>query len=222
MSKLRDDLGMRIGTWNMDGRRGDRSRTFLLARDCDVLLLTEVPVDLELEGYELAADSEVMVPGRRWAAIASRTPLKPCAVPHPASAAAIVEGVTYVSSVLPWAGSGGAPPWDGPDHAARTANALAALAPFLREQPELVWGGDWNHSLVDREHAGSNAGRARLLALLEELGLAVPTRELPHRLAGVYSIDHIAIRRTGAEARHVPAIDADGALSDHDFYAVEY
>lgn len=86
----------------------------------------------------------------------------------------------------------------------------------------LIWGGDWNHALVGTEHAGSLAGRARIDDALSRSQLWAPTRELPHRIPGLLSIDHIAIPEgVRATATRVSA-DADGVrLSDHDLYVVE-
>jgi hypothetical protein len=214
------DIRMRIGTWNMEGRGGPGQTAFLLEQKCDVLLLTEVKEGWLLPGYNLTPGEADMAPSKRWAAVASKESLVPCQPPHPASAAAVVGGTTYVSSILPWAGSGGNDPWQGEDHPARVASTLQALAPFLREQADLVWGGDWNHSLAGPERAGSDVGRADLLSLVEELGLDVPTADLPHRRAGLLSIDHVALRRGSEEARRVVAYWDGERLSDHDFYVV--
>ncbi len=100
------------------------------------------------------------------------------------------------------------------------ASTLQALAPFLREQVDLVWGGDWNHSLAGPELAGSDVGRADLLSLVEELRLDVPTADLPHRRAGLLSIDHVALRGGSEAARRVVAYWDGERLSDHDFHLV--
>lgn len=85
-----------------------------------------------------------------------------------------------------------------------------------------MWGGDWNHSLVGPETAGSTAGRGHLERALDELGLQVPTRDLPHRFDGIGTIDHIAVPRKVAVvgATRVSAVGVEGALSDHDAYVV--
>lgn len=88
---------------------------------------------------------------------------------------------------------------------------------------DLMWGGDWNHSLFGSERAGSTAGRAHIESALDEFGLQVPTRDLPHRIDGVGTIDHIAVAREAAvvDASRVSGVGRDGALSDHDAYVVE-
>lgn len=214
------DARMRIGTWNLEGHGGATQTAFLLAQRCDVLLLTEVKDGWSLPGYNMTPGRADMAPGKRWAAVASLEPLDPRPTPHPASAAAVVGGTTYVSSILPWAGSGGNDPWHGQDHPARMAATLHALDPFLREQEHLVWGGDWNHSLSGREWAGSSGGRADLVTLLAALGLCVPTSGLSHRLAGLLSIDHVALGDGAHEARRVVASEDGRRLSDHDLYVV--
>jgi hypothetical protein len=211
---------MKIGTWNMEGRGGADQTKFLLDQECDVLLLTEVKQGWSLSGYYLTSGNADMSPRKRWAAVASKKPQLPRESGHVASAAAVVGGTTYVSSILPWAGSGGNDPWQGKDHPARVAKTLEALDPFLHDQPELVWGGDWNHSLSGPERAGSKDGRAALLSLVEKLGLDVPTADLPHPLAGLVSIDHVALRGGSEEARRVVASKGGKRLSDHDLYVV--
>ena len=213
---------MKMGTWNMEGRGGATQTAFLLEQSCDVLLLTEVKDGWTLPGYSITEGGPDMGPGKRWAAIASREPLVPLGLDplHPTSVAAVVGGTTYVSSILPWAGSGGKAPWHGVDHAARVVNTLKVLAPFLQNQKHLVWGGDWNHSLSGPERAGSRAGRMDLLALVDDLGLCVPTAGLSHHLSGLLSIDHVALRGGAEDARRVAAAKDGKRLSDHDFYIV--
>lgn len=127
----------------MEGRGGAAQTAFLLEQSCDVLLLTEVKDGWTLPGYSITEGGPDMGPGKRWAAIASREPLVPLGLDplHPASVAAVVGCTTYVSSILPWAGSGGKTPWHGVDHAARVVHTLKVLAPFLQDQKHLVWGG---------------------------------------------------------------------------------
>jgi hypothetical protein len=209
----------------MDGRGGSQQTAFLQDQKCDVLLLTEVKDSWSLPGYRLTGPGAEMTRGKRWAAIAFRLPLvsRPPAsppVPHPASVAAVLGGTTYVSSILPWAGSGGEHPWQGDDHPTRMANTLDSLAPFLDKQTDLVWGGDWNHSLGGPERAGSKAGRRDLLSVLQKLRLNVPTAGLSHYLNDLLTIDHIALRNGVEEARRVVAVRDGKRLSDHDLYLV--
>jgi len=212
---------VRIGTWNLAGRWSPAHLDVLVAQDCDVWLLTEVRADTALPGYHSHVTTAQMARRRHWAGVFSRSPLTPLPDPHVASAAAVVADVTYCSSILPWR-SCGPVPWGDGSTAERTARALDALLPALPRH-DLVWGGDWNHSLVGREWSGSKAGRVHIEAALDAFGLQVPTRELPHRIDGIASIDHIAVPRGASvtNATRVSAVGSDGRLSDHDAYAVE-
>jgi len=212
---------VRIGTWNLDNRWSPAHADLLLAQDCHVWLLTEVRDAVDLPGYVAHVTAGTMVRGQRWAGVFSRSPLTALPDPHAGSASAVVDGVAFCSAILPWRGSGPVP-WGEGTHAERTARALGTLVGVL-PRGGLVWGGDWNHSLFGAEWAGSKAGRAHLEGALDELGLRVPTRDLPHRIEGVGSIDHIAVSRqaTVVDARRVSGIGPDGALSDHDAYVVE-
>jgi endonuclease/exonuclease/phosphatase family metal-dependent hydrolase len=218
---VRQDAAVRIGTWNLAGRWSDDHLSLLLDADCDVWLLTEVNERTSLPGFAIHLSDVTMAARRRWAAVASRLPMASSPDPHPASAAVQIGATTYVSSVLPWKGCASRPPWVGDRHADKTLNAVDDLLLRLRAAPSLVWGGDWNHALTGREYAGSKAGRASITAALDELGLVVPTTELPHAIEGLLSIDHVAVPAgLAATARRVVA-ECDGKrLSDHDAYVV--
>lgn len=205
---------MRIGTWNLEGKGTPGHLALLREQACDVWLLREVPDGLSVPSLTEVATTGPMLPGKRWAAVHAARGAQ-VASPHPASAVAEIDGRTFVSSVLPWRGSGGAPPWAGTDHAARTTAVLADLRPVL--VGPLVWGGDWNHALTGKEYAGSAAGRAAVQDLVDQLGLIVATAELPHRTPDQFSIDHVAVP---VPARSAVRVDA-GGLSDHDAYVVE-
>ncbi len=212
---------MRIGTWNLAGRCSQRHLACLESADCDVWLLTEVSDRITLPGYNGHLTSSPMRKNVQWAGIFSRTTLEPCADPHPASAMAMIGRTTYVSSILPWRGTGNVPPWQGTNHAERTWQALTDLEHNLPEAP-LVWGGDWNHALSGREYAGSKRGRGVIAHLVECRDLSVPTADLPHALEGLLTIDHIAVPSNWEvlSAERVSAADATGRLSDHDVYLV--
>jgi hypothetical protein len=99
-----------------------------------------------------------------------------------------------------------------------TENTISAL---LRNLPkgDLVWGGDWNHSLIGKEHAGSMGGRHHVLEAVSQLGLNVPTTDLSHRGNYCQSIDHIGVP-VSWKVESAERVDAQG-LSDHDAYVVE-
>jgi endonuclease/exonuclease/phosphatase family metal-dependent hydrolase len=213
---------VRIGTWNLAGRWADDHRTLMLDADCDVWLLTELHERSSLPGYAVHFSATRMAPRRRWAAIASRLLMASSPDPHPASAQAQVGATTYVSSVLPWRTCGSRPPWRGERHAEKTANALDDLLLRMRAASSVVWGGDWNHALTGKEYAGSAGGRAAIAGALDELDLVVPTTELPHRIDGLLSIDHVAVpKEIAGEPTRVVAAKGDKRLSDHDAYVVE-
>ncbi len=132
---------MQVGTWNLAGRWTSRHEEFLNDADCDVWLLTEVNDRLALPGYALHRTAAHMATKRRWAAVASRLGMVPLNDPHPASALAVVHGITMCSTVLPWRSCGSEPPWVGHSHAEKTGHALNAMLPTLRGR-SLVWGGD--------------------------------------------------------------------------------
>lgn len=213
---------MRIGTWNLAGRWSDVHGALMLDADCDVWLLTEVHERTSLPGYAVHLSWSPMAPRRRWAAIASRLPMASSPDPHPASAQAQVGPTTYVSSVLPWRNCGSRPPWFGERHADKTSHAIDDLSLRLRTAGSLVWGGDWNHALAGREYAGSAGGRAAIARALDDLGLVVPTADLPHRTDGLLSIDHVAVpHRWECSAARVVAGRDGKRLSDHDAYVIE-
>jgi hypothetical protein len=213
---------MRIGTWNLAGRWSDRHLELLVAAKCDVWLLTEVSDRLDLPQFVGHVTDAAMRSKVRWAGVFSRSPLEPLADPHPASAMARVDGTTYVSSILPWRGTGDVEPWIGENHGARTRHALKVLDVAM-PQSDLVWGGDWNHALSGKEYAGSLAGRDAIRGLLQRRDLSGATAGLPHALDGLLSIDHIAVPSTWQvlTAQRISAADIGTRLSDHDQYLVD-
>jgi len=213
---------MRIGTWNLAGRWDSRHERLINDQQCDVWLLTEVSERLKIDGFHQHSCTSLVSPKRRWAAILSVKPLLALADPHPASALARSGEWLLCSSVLPWRSCGGAAPWVGDNHAGRTGNAVDDITGDLPSEG-LIWGGDWNHALSGREHAGSQAGRKGLLDALERLRLKVPTELLPHRIPGWLTIDHVAVGQmvNVIEARRIDASLDGTRLSDHDAYVVE-
>lgn len=212
---------MRIGTWNLAGRWDPRHERLLRRQNCDVWLLTEVHQHVELNGYSAHTTAGWMRPHVAWASVLCRGPMRVLLDPHPATAAAEAHGVTFCSSILPWRSCGGAPPWSGENHAHRTEAAVRQLMAALPPGP-IIWGGDWNHALSGREFAGSVAGRNSILEALHARELTVTTRDLPHAIDGLLSIDHIALPRSlAAVAQRIPAVMDGARLSDHDVYVAE-
>jgi len=126
---------MRIGTWNLDARWSNRHREFLEGLECEVLLLTEAPAEVELTGMVGHHSVQRMARDQSWAAIYAPD-LWHLPDPHPASALAIVEGVRVCASVLPWRGCAGYFPWGGEDSVAKTAYAVDSV---FEAAPE-IWG----------------------------------------------------------------------------------
>lgn len=216
---------LRLGTWNLAGRWSHRHKAALAAADCDVWLLTEVRSDTALDGYQPHFSAGFMAKDRHWAGLLFRQGLevegwRPD--PHPASAAATVEGITYCSSILPWRACGTQDPWKGDTCEAKTDATTQDLATAL-PAGTTVWGGDWNHALTGPERAGSPAGREHINRTLNSLRLRAVTTELAHRIDGLRTIDHLAVPEP-FNVDQVRRIDmtADGKrLSDHDAYVVE-
>ena len=77
-------------------------RELLEAQDCSVWLLTEVSDRVLLPGYQLARTQSLMAARRHWAAVLTASPAIRLRDPHPASAAVVLDGVTFCSSILPW------------------------------------------------------------------------------------------------------------------------
>lgn len=209
---------MRIGTWNLAGRWDSRHLDLIRSMDCDVLLLTEVSERVVVPGYALHLGQQVMATNRRWAAVASRLPLTPKPDPHGASALAVVEGLRFCSSILPWRSCGSSPPWSGANTADKTAVAVSSVEASAPD----VWGGDWNHALSGREWSGSVAGRESLLEAVDRLGMQVPTSSLSHQIEDLLSIDHIALPGAWrvSDVQRFRALVGEIRISDHDAYAL--
>jgi hypothetical protein len=213
---------LRIGTWNLAGRWSDEHLAFLLAMDCDVVLLTEVSERVEVPGHALHLSEHLMTLGRRWAGVLVRgADLDPLPDPHPTSAMATSDGWTFCSSILPWRSCGKGKPWVGARHVDKTSATVAVLLASLPTR-ELVWGGDWNHALTGREYAGSIGGRSHVAKAVQRLGLQVATADLGHQIPALLTIDHIAVP-TGSRVLRTDQLSAAGPprLSDHDAYVVE-
>jgi hypothetical protein len=227
-SQLNDSVTMRIriGTWNLQGRWSQLHRDLLTGQSADLWLLTEVNSKILgspgiVTDFHCHTSGNYMQKNRHWSAVLSRAPHEVLADPHAASAAVRVEGITYCSSVLPWAGCGRQldSPWIDGSPADKTS---AAVGEIINRFPgsKVVWGGDWNQNLSGgRQFVGSTEMRDVIESALLSMNLKVPTRDLPRRLPGFRSIDHIAIPTCWNIGR-AERIPAEG-LSDHEAYVVE-
>lgn len=213
---------MKVATWNIEGDARPGAVDFLLGLRADVLLLAEVPAGLNLPGYELTElRPPVMHAGQHYAAVGARfgLGLQELRTPAPTSAAAAVEGVTYVCTVLPWPHAP-APPYDGSSQAEQTERAVDELEPWLHQQGKLVWGGDWNHPLTGSLQGFTRRGHDRIKAALTSLRLNAHTEDelaQPKKLTRCGSIDHIASRHP----RQDVAVKAGKPYSTHDAYVVQ-
>lgn len=217
---------MRLGTWNLEGAWSDKHALLMTDVGCDVWLLTEMSMKTSLPGFTIHPTRARMAPNRAWAAVAVRAELgaEPWpADPHPASACAVVGGLTFCSSVLPWRSCGGRDPWHGDDTTTRTSHAVRRLVDAL-PAASTVWGGDWNHAFEGTETAGSLGGREEIRAGLRVLGAELLTASQPHRLDGLSTIDHLAVpmgtRLTGTP-RRLSMQSGGRHLSDHDAYVAD-
>ncbi|WP_322937868.1 hypothetical protein [Nocardioides bizhenqiangii] len=209
---------MRIGTWNLDARWTSRHRDFLERLECDVLLLTEVPPEVDLRGMVGHHSSHKMAPGQSWAAVYAPD-LWRLPDPHPAAALAEVEGLRVCSSVLPWQGSRPYYPWGGDDSHGRISYAVDSII----EVEPLIWGGDWNASFAPRGYTGARGSREVLRKAADRLQLRIATEHLDIQAGNDKSIDHVAVPAhwTVCAAGQHRAEDQHGLLSDHDAYVVQ-
>ncbi|MEQ6901785.1 hypothetical protein [Nocardioides sp. YIM 152588] len=209
---------MRIGTWNLAGRWSEQHRQFLDDLDCEVLLLTEVSDRVDLTDRHGHVTDLLMARRRHWAGIWTARAHDPLPDPHGASAMVEYDDLRLCSSILPWRACGSREPWVGATTFERTVEAVDAIA----KHSPTVWGGDWNHALVGTEHAGSKAGRGRIIEALDDLKLRAPTADAQHQIEGLSSIDHIAVPSTWeTKVEHHSALLDEGRLSDHNAYVVE-
>ena len=212
---------MRIGTWNLEGRwSADHARAMAEA-SCDIWLLTAVRPRVSLEGYHQHLNDTLIAEGNHWAGLLARWPIEPQPDPHPASALGRIDGRLYCSSVLPWPllHEDGVDLWDGDDHLGRVTATIEALTPALAGG-EAVWGGTWNQPLAGNIVGYSRTGQQALDAVVDDLGLQVPTAGLRGRNGRQNTVDQIAVPKTWLLA-DAGSVAVEETLSDHDIYWVE-
>lgn len=214
---------MRIGTWNLEGRWSDAHADVVTEMSCDVLLLTEVPHELDLVGYRIHRATALMSPGTYWCAVAYRGEGAALADPHPASASVRLGDLVVCCSVLPWlqwrAAGCDEPVWSG-DQAERMASTVDVLVAALSSEGDVVWGGDWNTPLGGSLAGFSRAAQTSLLDAVRRLGLRVPTENLGSATDGCLSVDHVAVP-TDAQVLSAVTVGVPRRLSDHWAYVVE-
>jgi hypothetical protein len=226
---------MRIGTWNLGTprsaspkeieRRLARQVRFMARENCDIWLLTEVPLKFTMAPGEPTFSDEMSPFGvKAYAAVWARDGLNRLDPIHDAAAFATVDDLRVCSCVFPWSRAP-LPEW--PDKAADrplvTEMAIRRVGEGLDHGADLVWGGDWNQTLHGR--ITTKPGRNALSKLLPALGLKVPTAVLAHTRNGGYcSIDHIAVPdswNVTTASRLVGRFEGGSRLSDHDAYVIE-
>ncbi|GGR53244.1 hypothetical protein J2S40_001416 [Nocardioides luteus] len=203
----------------MAGRWSGAHLAFIEAMNCDVLLLTEVLDAVQIPGMGMHRTARQMAERRAWAAVATARLMHPEPDPHPATALAVIEGIHFASSILPWRSCGDSPVWHGATTAEKTISAVTDIEIAIPD----VWGGDWNQELHGPIYTGSRDGKQELLRATTNLQLQVPTADAPHRLDGVSSIDHIAIPRawTVTDVTAILARNGLSDLSDHSAYVID-
>ena len=128
------------------------------------------------------------------------------------------DGFRVMSSVLPWRSCGAS--WEGSTLAEKMSITLSSLRGHIDDMT--VWGGDWNQALEGRDYVGSMVGREKILELVNDAGLSVPTGALGSASRGHRSVDHIAIPISWdvVGVQRLQAAVAGHRLSDHDAYVV--
>ena len=224
-----DPASLSIGTWNLQQARPARSalqHESMHEMDLDLWLLTEVRDDALLP-HEHAVRSPAQDVGStmRWAAVCSRWPVEERPSGQAGLALAVVHapggGLLTASSVMPWRGAKAHWPGDADAPLAdRFRDSLREHRTAIEESRDgrpVVWGGDVNLALEGPEHAGATATRADLLQAFADVGLEARTGHLPHRIADISTIDHVAVPtswQVQTAERHEPG------LSDHALYLV--
>jgi hypothetical protein len=162
--------------------------------------------------------AQAMGSGKTWAGVFTNVNVRTQPDPHLATAMVVGDGFRVMSSVLPWRSCGAL--WEGSTLAEKMSVTLSSLRGHIDEMT--VWGGDWNQALEGRDYVGSRAGREKILALVNDAGLSVPTSALGSASKGHRSIDHIAIPISWdvVVVQRVQAAVDGHRLSDHDAYVV--
>jgi hypothetical protein len=211
---------VRVGVWDLEGHWSTDHAHALDAAGCDIWLLTDVRPRVVLEGYHQHLTAGTFGEGRHWAGVLARGVIDPLPDPHPASAAAWIDGLLVCSSVLPWPFAEEDTPWaDEPSHAGAMTATLADVETALKGNPAL-WGGTWSQPLEGNIVGFSPSAQEAILATVGMLGLQVPTATQRNRHGrGQYTVDQLAVP-TGWEVVELGSFAIDES-SEHDAYWVE-
>lgn len=188
--------------------------------DADVWLLTEVRPRVILDGYQQHLTRDLAPGGSHWSGILARKPIDRLPDPHPASAAAWVDGLLVCSSVLPWPFADADTPWgDAGTYLEAMVATLAPIETTLKDNPA-VWGGTWHQPLDGNIVGFSPRVQEALLGAVDLLGMQVPTaRERNRHGRGQYTVDHLAVP-VGWEIVERGSITVEHS-SEHDGHWVE-
>ena len=150
-----------------------------------------------LDPPHVSTNGTAVVPGPPWPRAHRSLPAPIPTQPPPSRP----QPVDLASSILPWRSCGTEPWGEGRhvDKTTRTLEALLARTPL----PASDLGRRLEPRSEGREYAGSIGGRNALLYALTTLNLTATTTELPHRIEGLLSIDHIA---RSVRHRRVPSV----------------
>lgn len=211
---------VRIGTWNLEGTwSADHSRA-MTEIGADLWLLTEVRPRVALDGYGQHVTRSVRADGSHWAGVLARGSIDPLPDPHPASAAAWIDGLLACCSMLPWPFPDADTPWgDQASHLEAMHATLTPIENMLKGNPS-VWGGTWHQPLAGNIVGFSPRVQEELLGTVELLGLQVPTaRERTRYGRGQLTIDHLAVPAGWPVADHGSFVVEES--SEHDAYWIE-
>lgn len=211
---------MRVGVWDLEGAWSADHAHLLAEAACDVWLLTDVRPRVVLEGYHQHLTAGFHADGRHWAGLLTRETIDPLPDPHPASAAAWIDGLLFCASVLPWPFADEDTPWaEAASHTEAMTSTLADIETTLKGNPA-VWGGTWSQPLAGNIVGFSPRAQEAVLTTVDTLGLVVPTASQRSRHGrGQLSIDHLAVP-SAWEVVSLDTFRVDDA-SEHDAYWVE-
>lgn len=234
---------MRVGNWNLNhgGARGAKwpEQSVLLLRErLDIVVLTEPPPGVSLEGFDPVV-SPTGSDGWSWVAI-----LGPAAVssvldiPYSRMAAAASmtvanRDVVVYGSVLPWRSIGhqsqgilGDGELYGESFTRLLREQAADVAELQSTFPDAIvlWAGDFNQALAGTEYVGSKAQRVQLEQTLTDLGMRAWNSGCAHAMPGGLQMCAIDLVCGPSNIPAVPAVMKgsfdDHKLSDHPGYVV--
>jgi hypothetical protein len=240
-----DGLSIRVGTWNVRSANADNNAerlALLLAKECDVLVLTETNDELALPNPYKPLISKVRPGARqggRWVTIWSKRPgtILQTLDPVRTTAAELEGGIVIFGTVLPWNDEPG--PDTDPDETPSDWDEFKRVTheqgkewqKLRKDHPDklLIVAGDLNQSLGAPNWYGTSASRESLRDCFKAAGLTCLTDgdHLPEGRLQYPPIDHVcAAAPAGAVVRGADWAAWEGEtpegirLSDHPGVAV--